>query len=399
VKLKLYGYSPERFMNLCCNHEILLWGVENHGDYYTLYVSVQDFFKLKPMVKKTQTKIVVLERKGLPFFVYKYRKRKLFAIGLIGCLLLLYGFSFFIWDITVEGNYTVTTDVLMDFLEEEDIRTGMLKREVSCENIEKIIRQKYNNITWASVKIQGTRLMIGVKENIVDIQGEDKTKQGAYDLIAEKDGIIIHMITRSGTPFVGIQSEVKAGDILVSGQIPVKNDGGEVFAYQQVEADADIIIETIYPYEDKIERNYEEKKYTGNVKKSYRLNIGKKSIRFLFGKVKYEHYDVLETDKQAKLGNSFYLPIWIEKTEYREYEPENKIYTKEQCNKMAKERFYRYCKTLEEKGVQILENNVKIELSKSFCMTKGTLKVQEKTGKSVPSREVEGNMPLKEENS
>jgi len=123
----------------------------------------------------------------------------------------------------------------------------------------------------------------------------------------------------------------------------------------------------------------------------------------------------LETDKQAKLGNSFYLPIWIEKTEYREYEPENKIYTKEQCNKMAKERFYRYCKTLEEKGVQIiennvkitleekgvkiLENNVKIELYKSFCMTKGTLKVQEKTGKSVPSREVEGNMPLKEENS
>lgn len=68
VKIKVWGYSPERFMNLCGNHNILLWGIENHGEYYTMNISVRGFFKLKPMLKKTKTRAVILQRYGLPFY-------------------------------------------------------------------------------------------------------------------------------------------------------------------------------------------------------------------------------------------------------------------------------------------------------------------------------------------
>ncbi len=32
VCIRVWGYSPERFMNLCSNHDILLWNIENHGE-------------------------------------------------------------------------------------------------------------------------------------------------------------------------------------------------------------------------------------------------------------------------------------------------------------------------------------------------------------------------------
>ena len=47
VRIRVWGYSPERFMNLCTNRGILLWGVRSCDGYYTMYVSLSGFFCLK----------------------------------------------------------------------------------------------------------------------------------------------------------------------------------------------------------------------------------------------------------------------------------------------------------------------------------------------------------------
>ena len=104
VSIKVWGYSTERFLNLCGNHDILVWDIENHGDYYTMKVSVKGFFELKSLLRKTGTRASVLRRYGLPFFVPKMRKRKIFVIGLLVCLLFWIFTGFYIWDIKIEGN-------------------------------------------------------------------------------------------------------------------------------------------------------------------------------------------------------------------------------------------------------------------------------------------------------
>ena len=76
VSIKVWGYSRERFLNLCGNHDILVWDIENHGDYDTMKVSVDGFFALKTLLRKTGTRASVLQRHGLPFFVPKMKKRK-----------------------------------------------------------------------------------------------------------------------------------------------------------------------------------------------------------------------------------------------------------------------------------------------------------------------------------
>ena len=88
--VRLNGYSPERFLNLCSNHNILIWSLSNRGDTYEFYISIAGYRKLKPLLKKTKTRITILKRIGFPFFLYRYRKRKLFFAGILLCFCLLF---------------------------------------------------------------------------------------------------------------------------------------------------------------------------------------------------------------------------------------------------------------------------------------------------------------------
>ena len=60
--VRLTGYSPERFFNLCGNADIVLWKIEPAEDGYTFFVSLPAFRKLKPMLQKSGTRVTILKR-------------------------------------------------------------------------------------------------------------------------------------------------------------------------------------------------------------------------------------------------------------------------------------------------------------------------------------------------
>mgnify|MGYP002292353300 CR=1 FL=1 len=69
VRISVRGYAPERFMNLCANRAIVLWELNGHDGFYTMCISLSDFFKIRDIVHKTKTRVAVLEKRGLPFFL------------------------------------------------------------------------------------------------------------------------------------------------------------------------------------------------------------------------------------------------------------------------------------------------------------------------------------------
>ena len=71
VRISVRGYAPERFMNLCANRAIVLWELNGHDGFYTMCISLSDFFKIRDIVHKTKTRVAVLEKRGLPFFLQK----------------------------------------------------------------------------------------------------------------------------------------------------------------------------------------------------------------------------------------------------------------------------------------------------------------------------------------
>ena len=69
--VRLTGYSPERFFNLCGNAGIILWELHREETGYVFCISLRAFRRLKPMLRKSGTQIRILKRVGLPFLLFR----------------------------------------------------------------------------------------------------------------------------------------------------------------------------------------------------------------------------------------------------------------------------------------------------------------------------------------
>lgn len=379
LRIRVWGYSPERFMNLCCNHNILLWDIEKCSeDSYNMNISLNGYFQIRPFVRKTGTKVAVLSKFGLPFFIPHLKLHSFFLIGIVGTFLFLFWTTGYVWKIEMTGNNEIQTEELMDFLEEKDIKIGSKKNIVQVEELEKAIRTEFPNITWTSVQLEGTKLWIQIKENDKILTVEEKTKE-ACDLVAEKDGIITSIITRNGVPMVKAGDEVKAGDILVSGRVPIYNDAGEVINYQLYAADADVYLECSYQFQATMPISYILHDYTGKEYKSIYLKLFDKEISFPDYREK-ENCDVTENRKQLEALDQWFLPFFYGIDSYTEYNPVKAKYTKEEVKEHLGEEINIFIRSLEEKGVQFIEKDVKIEKGNLQWRAVADFLVIEKTG-------------------
>lgn len=372
VTISIQGYSPERFMNLCRNNGIILWDIVSGEQIYYCKVTASDFKRMKPFIQKTEVRASIIKKYGLPFFVHKNKKRKIFFAGIPICILFLYFMTGFIWAFDFQGNLQVSDDALYEFCEAENVRIGSRIKEIDIEGLEQRLREKYDCITWVSVTIKGTRLVIDLNENDRDeIVTEENNK--SMDIIAIEDGTIISIVTRAGIPKVKKDVSVKKGDILVEGSVPVFDNDGNIISYEYCEADADIMLQCKYPVLKKISRYYCYKNYTGRtIDKGY-LRIGEKMFSFNIKNVKFPCYDTVKEERQLKVYQDIYFPVYLGKIKYRDYVEIDALYSDEAAVKLLEEYLSNKIKELNEKGVQIIQNNVKIEKTRENVSLNGNL--------------------------
>lgn len=380
LKIQITGYSPERFLNLCKNKAISVWGLESKGNSYEMYITVKDFKKLKPILRKTKTKLRILERCGTPFFLYKYRKRKLFFCGIFLCLALVYTLSLFVWKIEITGNSTITDDVLMEYLELEKVYHGMKISKVDCEKIGTNIRKNFDDIIWVSVSQEGTNIIIHVKENTDTFQVGQIEEEYPANIIATADGTITKIITRSGVPCVKVGDAVKKGDLLVSGIVEVKNDAGEVVREDYKKSDADIFAEVYIEYEDFCENIEQVKAYKKQIQKQLYLKILDYQIGFGIKKTELENYERQSQEKTLKFHENFVLPISYGMYEGKVYDEVKRERSKQEQETILDENFENFCRKLKEADAVILENNIQLKEEANGIRATGYLKVEQPIG-------------------
>ncbi len=393
VKIRIQGYSPERFLNLCRYHHILIWGLMPRGNAYEMYLALDSFRKLRPIIRKTHTKVVLLERYGLPFFIRRHRKRKTFLAGVLICIGLLFFYSSYIWDIHFEGNEKWTDQSLLEFLDTKEISPGMPKHRVDCSQIVKDIRAQYDDIVWVSASMDGSRLRIQIKENedtfreepsdekdgeqsavSADNNTENKENLPPTDLIASQDGVITNIITRSGVPQVHVGDMVKKGDILVSGRVEVLNDAAEVTGYQYQQSDADIYADTQMQYRDQTPLTYQKKTYEPyEQRRLWYIKLGPYQISAGMLSHHFQKWETYTEEHRLRLGENFYLPVDYGMVSIKSYQTEEKKYSEKKLQEILTQKFEHFSKEMEEKGIHIRENSVKIHVYENSAIASGIL--------------------------
>lgn len=388
VEVALWGYAPERFLNLCSNHDILIWNLHQEGDVYYFYISVDGFRCLKPLLKKSGTRIKISRKNGIPFFFFRYRKRKILFASIFVCMMILFALSRFIWKININGNDSVTEDSMLQFLEEKNSSYGTYISDIDCTKLEEEIRSCFDSIIWTSVKREGTTLTVDVQENLVVASQPSNTQlpedfqkqeQKGYDLLALHDGTIESIYVRKGTPMVQQGDTVEKGDVLVSGALPIYDDSGTLTDYQYCTADADILLRTDYNYKDSFSVRHMQRDYTGRVQNRYGLSFGHSYFQIPWKKSGYKQYTVLDTRTQLRLCDSFYLPIYFVRRTYEEYREREAVYTKTEAKQQAAANLTEFLEKLTQKGVLILEKHVMISTDKNKYTVSGKITVLENT--------------------
>lgn len=347
VKIRLRDGSPERFINLCNYKGIRLWNLTRIDEAYECCLRIKDFKQINGIALKAKVRLRILEKQGFPCFLYRNRRRKAWAAGLLAAFLILHTCSLFLWNISFDGNTKYTDFALKKFLREAGYREGIPIGGIVCEDIEKRLRIAYNDITWVSAEISGACLKIQIKEN--EVSEQEAAAPSPRDIRAETDCTITSIVTRSGVPQVKAGDSVSAGDLLISGTLELKNDSGEVTGSHPVAADGDIRGDYTYLYEDSFPMFRTVRRYTGNTRVRYeirafdaRLNLGPSPS--------FNQYDCLSEETVPEWLADFSLPFGLVRHYFREYDAYEQGRSQEEAEAYAAERLARHCLAKEEEG-------------------------------------------------
>ncbi|MCD8326905.1 MAG: sporulation protein YqfD [Lachnospiraceae bacterium] len=370
LRLKLEGQGVERFITLCGNRRLPLWEIRAEGKYCFVNIHYRDWEQGKELLQKTGTQAAIVTKHGLPFLLPGLKSRILFLIaGLLAVGWLAYS-TRLIWHIEFDGNYSISEDQLTDFLAQRGIWVGVPKSSLDLESLEKELRQEFSLITWTSGRINGTVLEISIKENErPNVTMPVLSVEEATGLYASADGVIVSIYVRNGVSAVSRGDEVQKGDLLVDGRIPVVNEDGETDHYLLYEADADVLIETVQQVSYSLDKVYIAKEYTGREGSGLWLSLDQSLYRLPRTGAKWK-------EKEQLLEPSFTVTLFDRQLgfgifEVREYQSVEKSYTLEEAEAILRAEFQKNNAILEEKGVQIISENVTMEENENSFLLRG----------------------------
>lgn len=410
MKVRIEGRGIERFFNIAAQRGIMIEKIETkeipaaehdrydnrvekneleneerkQGKTVCFQTSPKDFKRLKAIARKTNVLLRITEKHGFPFLLILGRRRSLWVGGLAAFFLLICLSSFYVWDISFEGNHRFTDETLLHFMATVPVQCGMRKSRISCTELEKRIRNAFPEISWVSAELTGTRLTIHLRENNRILQARLEP-ESPCELTAGTDGTVTRIIVRNGKARVKVGDTVKAGDVLVSGELPLYDDFEALVKINKVHADAEVYAKTTRTVEWKCPETKEIRARTGKRRRGIFFKFLDLEFCFLMPGLKKENtWELFMEESQLKLSKNFYLPVYGGILTAEEYVPYEKVLTEAEISESADRYLNEYLQNFTEKGIQILGSDVRIERSESHWTIHGTLTVVEDIAKESP---------------
>ena len=370
IVISITGINTLRFINLLKQNNIRLFNIKRMSDTTECVMFAKDFKKIKSFAKITGVRVRISKKNGPGFFIFNNRNRYFLVAGLIIFIIIILWSTKKIVKIEIHGNEYYASTEIYEFLTENNIDYGSVVKNISCKDIEKLMLNHFDLLTFVSVHINGNTLIITVKENkTVKQEKEDETP---CNLVATEDGVVVSIITRAGVSLVKAGDEVKRDDVLVYSKIDYNKIMGENYGYETVCSDADILIRVNKEYKDIVNRKYEKRVYTGRIQKVKGIKINNLYLTISKEKCKFKKYDTETTYSDDRYGFKK-MPVTYFYTTYREYELVESEYTDEELQNILEKKIDNYFEKLKENSIQTESKSVNITLYSESAVAEGTI--------------------------
>jgi similar to stage IV sporulation protein len=348
------GYSLEKFINICIHRKIFLWDIKKQkNSTMVLKLRIKGFKLLRPVVKKTGCRVKILSKRGLPFKFHRFKKRKAFVLGAVIFIILVYIMTSFIWAVDIKGNKKISSRLIIDKLASYGIKTGVLKYRINTDEVVNDMMVGIKELAWISIEVKGTMVKVNIKERV----NPPKLipNDSPCDIIAYRDGVIKSIFTKVGQQIVNEGDTVKAGQILISGNLKSENKEAVL---KQVHAIGTIEARTWYEKSCKVDQKLIEKRLTGNKKNRYSLVLFSKQIDLFKGDIPFEKHEDTKIEKKLTIGDSIVLPFGLVIDSAQEYQlVEHKISLSE-AKKIAGNKALKAAKAEIPKGVKTISSKL-----------------------------------------
>jgi len=374
VDIVVEGYYIERFINICAAKGIFLWNLKR--DKATiLYARVgkEDFKRLKQVCRKTGCKMKINHKRGLPFILHQYKKRKIFASLLIVIFCVIVSLSNFVWNIEVVGNDTISKEEILQVASDVGLSIGKFKHKIETKEVINRLRLERDDIAWAGIEIKGTNAKIEIVE--ADMKPEIIDEEEYCNIVADKPCMILKINARNGTSLVKNGDIVKQGDVIIGGWLEGKYTGT-----RYVHAQGEIQAKVWYTNKQRIYFKETKKEETGAIENKYSVNINNFRINFYKRVSKFENYDTIEENKKLKLFSDFYLPIEITKNVNKEYRNVEIVHTLEEAKELGKQKAKQELDQQIENHDNILNEQIVTYEDAEYVDVEVTYEVQENIG-------------------
>ncbi|GGI43461.1 sporulation protein YqfD [Paenibacillus marchantiophytorum] len=305
VRIQIRGSECERLINPMMEKGFSIWDIQATPEgKLECNILIKDFFRLKPLLKRTGCRMHVLERYGLPFFMERLGRRKFFFGGMAAFIIGIYVLTSFVWQISVEGNDRITDAQILEAASKQGIHLFQWKLKLKkTEELSRDIQSLLPSTAWVGVEIRGTHVTIKVVEATIP---DPRKLMNPRNLVASKNALVTEIISDKGKPLVKPNTYVRKGDVLISGTIGDEQNNQVVVAEGKVKG----VVWYTSRIEAPLTKTY--KVYTGETANRNYLVWGTRALQLSgYGKMRFEHFETIP-ERKTIAWRSWALPVgWL----------------------------------------------------------------------------------------